>query len=355
MREGGFEEGFFLQPPFFKTARAFQLSRAPELDVVIPPAGFVHPVTVLQPSLTLPAGYPPAAAKRAVADVAHQFLTDYVRRRPFVLWINSITHFQALLAEQLMPPAKYRVFDSGNLLMMYQRSGGEPARQSSGILKGSDLAICGNAQSMALVDHPKKYLIPDCGEATTLRSGYAELDLPPLFPKPPGAVYIGFTGMLTEERTDCDLLHAVLERFPAYQFIFAGHSNRSSLIAKLKSHPNFHYIPEAQDDVLRAIIHQCDVAIVPEIGIDSSRCEDGSRILDYLASDVPVLSSSYSSKAKFGDAIHIAPSIWEFSFQLERLVSTPRQEVRTDGLLLSGPERWKLGEVPIASFFRKIQ
>jgi hypothetical protein len=34
----GFEEGFFVQPPMVKTARAFQFSRPPEVEVTLRPS-----------------------------------------------------------------------------------------------------------------------------------------------------------------------------------------------------------------------------------------------------------------------------------------------------------------------------
>ncbi len=137
----GFEEGLFLQPPIVRTARAFQFSRVPEMDSVLRQGK----TTVVQPFLTLPTGYPEGAARRAVGELGLKIVKEFVRNRPYLLWINSITHFQAQLAERLLRGAETRVFDSADLLMMYERNGSEHSETSGkAILDACDVAaVCG--------------------------------------------------------------------------------------------------------------------------------------------------------------------------------------------------------------------
>jgi hypothetical protein len=323
--EGAFEEGFFIQPPLMKTARTFQLSRSSEFEVVVQPNTFRHPVTVLQPCLTLPAGYPAQAARRAIRELGQKLVKEYFRNRQYLLWINSITHFQAQLAEHLMPGAEFSVFDSSDLLIMYERRGGEHSTQANAILNASDVAVCANEEAMAQITHPVKHLLPDWADCAMADGNEAPCEMPPLFPKAPGSVYIGFRGVLSSERTDFDLLHAIFVRFPGYQFIFAGSANRSSLLSRLKTYPNFHHVPAVPEESTAYVIKQFDLAIVPELDNSYTRGTDGTRIFDYLACGVPVLSTTAQDTEKFGDAVQVAGSIWEFSYQLERLVRAPRQ------------------------------
>jgi glycosyltransferase involved in cell wall biosynthesis len=342
----GFEEGFFLQPPVVKTARAFQFSRPPEIEVVLKPGKLGRPVTVLQPVLTLPSGYPAPAARRAITELGQMLVKDYFQNRPYLLWINSITHFQAQLAEQMMPGAGFRVFDSSDLMMMYQRNGGEQIKRAGAILKNSDVALCSNERALKHLPHPTKCVLSHCTEYTVFQqAGAVQPEMPPLFPKTPGAVYIGFTGMITVERIDFDLLHAIFIRFPNYHFIFVGTTNRPSMLARLKSYPNFHYIPEVREEVLGAIIHQFDVAIVPELDNDYTRGSDGTKILDYLACGVPVLSTTSPNGEKFGESVHVAGSVWEFSYLLERLVTKSRPNEPQFGKTVAQRHSWRQ-EVP---------
>ncbi len=168
------------------------------------------------------------------------------------------------------------------------------------------MAVCSNEQALATVQHSVKCVLPHCTEfddfpTTRIRNS----DLAPLFPKRPGDVYVGFKlAMITPERIDFDLLHAVFTRYPRYQFIFIGGTNRPSLLARMKSYPNFHHIPELREDVLASVLHQLDVAIVPELDNDYTRGCDGTKILDYLACGVPVLSTT--SPNEFGESVHAA-------------------------------------------------
>ncbi len=320
----GFDEGFFIQPPMLKTARTFQFSRPPEIEVVLRPAEFGRPVTVLQPVLTLPAGYPAAATKRALVELGQKLVREYFRNRPYLLWVNSITHFHSQLAEQLMPGAGFRVFDGSDMLMMYQRNGGEYLKPASAILKNSDVALCSNERTMASIEHPMKCIVPHCTEFDTYQSRETPQDLGPLFPKPAGSVYVGFKGMITPERIDFDLLHAIFLRFPHYKFIFVGSTNRPSLLARLKTYKNFHHLPEVREEALAAIVRQLDLAIVPELDNDYTRGSDRTKILDYLACGVPVLSTMSPNGDTFAESIHVAGSVWEFSYQMERLVTKSR-------------------------------
>jgi glycosyltransferase involved in cell wall biosynthesis len=351
-----FEEGFFLQTPMVKKARTFQFSRMPELELVKRPEECDRPVTVLQPVLTLPDGYPPAATKRVAAELGQRLVKEFFRGRPYVLWINSITHFQAQLAEQLMPGAEFRVFDSSEMLVMYGRNSSEHMTRATAILNGCDVALCSTEQSMAQISHPAKIPFADTKERRGLAPGVSPLELPPLFPKAAGSVYVGFTGMLTAEKLDFDLLHAIFMRFPEYQFIFIGYTNRSSLLLRLKTYPNFHYIPDVSAEVFASILHQLDLAIIPELHDGHTRDSDGARILDYAACGVPVLTTNLPSGQRAGSSIHLASSVWEFSYLLERLVANPPPR----GPLASsqtdrGTPQWDLELGPLKDLFANMR
>jgi hypothetical protein len=354
----GFDEGFFLQPPILKTAKTFQLIRVQELEREYPSAEMEKPYTVLQPVLTLSAGYPAAATTRAIAEVAQRFLKNHLRGRPYVLWINSLTHFQSQLAEQLMARAKLRIFDSADMLVMCERNGGEHFTHASSILAACDFALSGAAPSLSGMEHPAKLLVSPARREDRVHPSVSAVGLAPLFPKPEAAVYIGFTGSLTEDRIDFDLLHAALTRHPNYHFIFVGSANRSNLLSRLKAYPNFHSVADQQADTYNSILRSFDVAIVPELDSEHIRGRDTHRVAGYLAHGIPVLSSSRMHQEMFGDAVSVATSVWEFCNMLERLVAGSHQtEATVNG---SGPEShqqdtdWSFGGIPIERFLPEV-
>jgi glycosyltransferase involved in cell wall biosynthesis len=335
-----FEEGFFIQPPVVRPARAFQFSRPPEIEMVLQSRDSARPISVLQPVITLPSGYPAAAAARAIAELGQKLIKEYFKNRQYLLWINSLSYFQSQLAEQMMPRASFRVFDSSDMLMMYQRNGGEHAKQANAILKGCDVALGATERAMDHISHPVKTVLAHCTEFQVFQQNTGELNMPPLFPKAPGKVYIGFTGMVTPELIDFDLLHSVFTRFPHYQFLFVGSTNRPALLARLKTYKNFQHIPETREDTLASIVRQLDVAIVPELNNDYTRGSDGRKILDYLAAGVPVLSTMPPNVDKFGDSVHVAGGIWEFSYLLERIVTRSRPHEPQFGMMVAQKHSW---------------
>jgi glycosyltransferase involved in cell wall biosynthesis len=145
--------------------------------------------------------------------------------------------------------------------------------------------------------------------------------MPPLFPKHPGATYIGFSGVISEDRIDIDLLHSLFTRFSSFQFLFIGTTNKPSLVARLKAYPNFHFIPEVPHSDMAGIIQSFDAAIVPLRENESTRGVDLLNILDYFACGVPVVSVINSNVESFGQAIYVARSMWEFGNLLERVIS----------------------------------
>jgi hypothetical protein len=340
-----FEEGFFIQPPMVKTARTFRFSRTPQLEIVSRPDSLGRPVTVVQPVLTLPSGYPSAAVGRSIAELGQKLVREVFRGKPYLLWINSMTHFQAQLAEQLMPGSDLSVFDGSDLYLMYQRNGGSNARQAEAILKSSDVAICSNEQSFAQIPHPMKSVLSHYTEFKAFQQKDEQFQMSPLFPKPKGKKYVGFTGMLAPDRIDFDLLIATVTRFPRLEFIFVGSTNRPNLLARLKEFENFHYIPEVSQEVLSSIIHQFDVAIVPELDNNCTRGSNGKKILDYLACGVRVLSTLSPTGEKFGKSIQLAGSIWDFCNQLDRLVTENRLHTPQFGQMIAQKNSWS-SQVP---------
>ena len=160
--------------------------------------------------------------------------------------------------------------------------------------------------------------------------------------------------MLTAEKIDFDLLHAIFMRFPNYQFIFVGSTNQPSLLGRLKNYPNFHHIPEGQDEVLAAILHQLDLAIVPELENYHSRDSDENRLFYYHTCGVPILSTTLPKSGKLAECVNVASSVWEFSYLLERLISNPPpREASAPTSSGKAATRWDVMTETLLSLFTK--
>jgi Glycosyl transferases group 1 len=316
-----FEGGLFVQPPTTQSLGSFSFYSAPKLEIIANSTEGGKPVTVVQPVFSLPRFGREKAMIRSAEAVA-ELINTHVKKRAFLLWINSLAHYQGQIAEHLGPSAEFRMFDGSESFLMYERTGSpERLEQQRRILQSSDAVLCANENVMTRIAHPVKHVFPNCTEFADPQQVRNEFRMPPLFPKPGGAVYVGFVGTLSEDRFDIDLLHSVFTRFPAILFVFVGNTNKPSLLARLKNYPNFRFVPEVPHADLQPIIESFDVAIVPHPYQESSRGADLLRILDYLACGVPVLSTNTPGIETFGAAVYVARSMWEFGNCLERVVS----------------------------------
>jgi glycosyltransferase involved in cell wall biosynthesis len=317
-----FEAGIFVQPSIAAKLGSFSFYCEPILESVARSNEAGKPITVLEPSFSIPRFGPEKAVQKSAAAIAKTLVADHVHGRPFLLWINSLAHYQGHIAEHLGPLAKFRIFDGAESFLMYERSGNNGrANQHREILQSADAVLCVNEYVMTKIQHPVKQVFPSCTEFADLQQPHTDLQMPPLFPKQPGVVYIGFSGVISEDRIDIDLLHSLFLRFSFCQFLFIGTTNEPSLVARLKAYSNFHFIPEVPHSDMAAVIQSFDAAIVPLKDNESTRGGDLLNILDYLACGVPVVSVVASNLESYGKAVYVAGSMWEFGNLLERVVT----------------------------------
>jgi glycosyltransferase involved in cell wall biosynthesis len=336
-----FDEGIFVQPPKVKLTGPFQFLKEPEVETVARLTHLGRPVTVLQPVLSLPSGYPQAASNRALRRLAEMLIEGALRDKPYLLWIGSIAPIPAQLAERLMPTAQFRVFGESDLLSVDRRQPGKPLlRHNTDLLARCDAAVFSSEKAAAQVEHHTKRVFPPCIDFGMFQKHTPDLAYPHLFPKPENAVYIGFTGMLASGRTDVNLLHALLLRFPDYRFIFAGSADRPGIIADLKQHRHFHHIDLPDESLRAAVLNQLDAAIVPDLEFDDRRATGELKLLEYFACGLPVLSTSHAHALKFEGLVTSAGSVWEFLHALERLTTKHRHHSPGPGIALARQQSW---------------
>lgn len=341
-----FEKGLFLQPPIGRKSGDAQLEAASSLSI----SG--KPVTVLQPIFSLSSTFGMAFGKdrplrKSAATIAQLVVRKHCGDEPFLLWINSLAHFHGHLAEHLAPQAAFRVFDSAETLLMYERTADhERSNRQREILKLADAVLCANEQILTKLSHPVKQVFAGGTDFAAFQERQENFRLEPLFPKPVGKVYVGFTGTVSRKSLDIDLLHSLFTRFPAYLFLFAGSTHEPGLLGKLKSYPNFRFLPEPSPSDLASVIQGFDAAIVPHLDNESTRGTDFRTVLDYLACGIPVVSTSGPNVEQYGSPVYVVRSIWEFGNMLERVVTRTIKHDPAPGRELALEESWPI-KIPV--------
>jgi glycosyltransferase involved in cell wall biosynthesis len=101
---------------------------------------------------------------------------------------------------------------------------------------------------------------------------------------------IGFFGVL-DERLDRDLLGAVAERCPGWQFVMVGPITKINR-DDLPSLPNIHYLGPKKYEALPEYIAGWDVAMLPFARNQATRFISPTKTPEYLAAGRPVVSTS---------------------------------------------------------------
>jgi UDP-galactopyranose mutase len=137
--------------------------------------------------------------------------------------------------------------------------------------------------------HPRVYAFPSSVDAAHFgkaRSTLAEPDGQRGIPHP----RIGFFGVI-DERMDLELVRAVAEARPHYQFVFIGPVAKIDH-ARLPRLPNIHWLGARGYDELPPYIASWDVAMMPFARNEATRFISPTKTLEYLAAGKPVVSTS---------------------------------------------------------------
>lgn len=120
---------------------------------------------------------------------------------------------------------------------------------------------------------------------------------------------LGFHGLI-DERVDLDLVCALADRHPRWSLVMAGEvaGKRSGKTADhLPRRPNLHWIGPQRHEDLPALYHGWDLALMPFVVDESTRSACPLQTLEYMAADVPVVSTALRDVAwLYGDAVTVA-------------------------------------------------
>jgi len=118
--------------------------------------------------------------------------------------------------------------------------------------------------------------------------------------KPP---VIGFFGLL-DKRTDWRLVSGLVERRPEWSFVFIGKTQVP--LGELTRFDNFRHVPAVPYDDLPRHAAAFDVAILPYVVDGSTAGISPLKLKEYLALDVPVVSTPLPGVMEFSDLLYIA-------------------------------------------------
>lgn len=314
-----FTSATFLNPPAVEATPARKYFASPRLETLTSGEVAGRPYRVVQPYYSLPAWYLGPLQSAWARSVHRQVHALTSLDQPYLLWANCAGPLHSALFDVLAPGAAFRVFDSSDDFTAWEPP--DYQQRLARMLTRTDLALAVNAHVASRLPHPHPQVFRNCTDFDNFYSWQGEFHLPPLFPKPPGSRYIGFVGGLNQTRVDEPLLVHLLTRFPDWRFVFAGYTDNQEFLSRVLARPNAHYIPEIPYTSLPGFIKSCDACIIPHLDNAVTRGNDLLKVLDYLASGVPVVSTRCSGIEEFASVVTIRETHEEFALALETAVA----------------------------------
>src|SRR4051794_15906004 len=222
------------------------------------------------------------AAQRVLLEglVADERIADYV------LWFY--TPMALAWASALEPLAT--VYDCMDELTGFAGAPPELPQREAELLKRADLVFTGGRSLYeAKRDrHPSVYAFPSSVDPAHFAQARVldEPDDQAPIPSP----RLGFYGVL-DERLDGDLLEAIADLRPEWQFVLIGPVVKIDP-ADLPRRPNIHYLGSREYEELPAYLAGWDVALLPFARNEATRFISPTKTAEYLAAGKAVVSTS---------------------------------------------------------------
>jgi glycosyltransferase involved in cell wall biosynthesis len=151
-----------------------------------------------------------------------------------------------------------------------------------------------------------------------------------------GGPIIGYAGNLSQ-RLDVDLLEALVDARPEWQFVFVGSAHHDKAVLRLDSRPNVRFMGPRRYDEALGFIHHFDVALIPHVDNDMTRSMSPLKAFVYCAAGVPVVSTPVANLGDLADMITIARDPEGFLTAIEAVLRTERVAPDVDALR---PHSW---------------
>ena len=122
---------------------------------------------------------------------------------------------------------------------------------------------------------------------------------------------LGFFGVI-DERFDIELVAAVADRAPGWQFVFVGPVVKIDP-ASLPQRANVHWMGQQSYEMLPHLVAQWDVCLLPFACNESTRFISPTKTLEYMAAEKPIVSTPIRDVMDlYSDSVAIADSADQF-------------------------------------------
>ncbi len=158
------------------------------------------------------------------------------------------------------------------------------------MFKLADLVICSSGRLMIkhFDKHSRMLFIPNGADINTFRPKTDSGSVPDL-PGGDSEAVVGFAGAMYHEWVDIDLIYHIARSRPQWKVVVIGHTYTWDFT---EAPPNLIHIERQPVEKLAKYLHAFDVGLIPFLNNQISQYSDPIKLYEYMASGLPVVSSS---------------------------------------------------------------
>jgi UDP-galactopyranose mutase len=267
-----------------------------------------HPnVTVLKPRTPIEAPGFHADQLPALAPLIAELAAE-LAGTTVLAWLY--TPMALPLAEALGPDAI--AYDCMDELSLFLGAPPELLSREAALLECADVLFTGGPSLYRAKQarHPNVHCFPssvDAGHFRQAREGLAEAGDQVGLPHP----RLGFYGVI-DERLDLALLDTVARARPDWQIVLVGPVVKIDP-ASLPRRPNIHYFGQRSYEELPRYLAGWDVCLLPFARNDATRFISPTKTLEYMAAELPIVSTPITDVAEpYGDIVYLGSTAEEF-------------------------------------------
>jgi glycosyltransferase involved in cell wall biosynthesis len=253
-------------------------------------------------------------------------LADELRGTPLVAWLY--TPLALPLARSLEP--ELVVYDCMDELSLFLGAPPELLSREAALLEWADVMFTGGPSLYRAKQarHPNVHCFPSSVDAAHFRSArqgregtIAEAEDQAALPRP----RLGFYGVI-DERLDLGLLDFVAARHPEWQIILVGPVVKIDP-ATLPRRPNIHYVGQRSYDELPRYLAGWDISLLPFARNDATRFISPTKTLEYMAAELPIVSTPITDVAEpYRDIVYLGSTPEEFLAACEAALGAGSEE-----------------------------
>lgn len=151
---------------------------------------------------------------------------------------------------------------------------------------------------------------------------------------------VGFIGSL-DSRVDYDLLLAIVQALPAWQFSFTGRLMEQEAFKPIQEMPNVRWTPSVVPEALPEVLASFDVGIIPFAKTGFTKAIYPLKINEYLMAGIPVVTTRFTDLDDFESFCLVADESSQFAKSIEQAVDGDSEAKRQHRFEFARKNDWQ--------------